>query len=34
MTIMAIQNISNTASLPENPKVNNAGHHRIQKEIT
>jgi len=25
MTIMAIQNISNTARLSENPKVNDAG---------
>jgi len=26
MTIMTIQNISNRAGLPKNPKVNNAGH--------
>ena len=26
MTIIAIQNMSNIACLPENPKVNNAGH--------
>ena len=31
---MAIQIISNRASLPENPKVNNAGHAKNYYKVT